>query len=494
MSEVLPKAPALHPVDSREIFKRPQQFFYCQRPTLATILEKLPELSNYFEIRQNLAQTRSHDTLAALNKTRNDNNVKNDAIEQEHVKRMRDSVQKSVLSLNSIINLIAEIEAQQKEKIREIQGDIKNVCQRKDASFQNKILLYLKYQENIKIVNYYTKYVKSHIVYVNNLVEIANIVQREHPHAEYIIHTDEIIKSIKKKPDVSYFEDRKKILARKIQNVSSEEKSLKINNMLDAVFISCEEHYNESFDFIEDDGLIDFEKAIDSTSNIYHGGLLNAIKRLIDNPKNSGEIIIELCQVFIEKFHATHQNALRYLFIIFTRYVFSRVYTMFAHQKIIVSDLLFINKLNKLRNCSPNDFPPSLKFLPSELHNVKISDFPDDHFYSSCVADILFLQFETCPVDFCYAAYKALNHLQKVAASFLHQSSEKDQEDCQLSLDELLDVTTIMLALASPVELRRMVTTFAPFVCGLRLSSQLEFAFMSLQSACDHVFSFRIKK
>ena len=308
------------------------------------------------------------------------------------------------------------------------------------------------------------------------------------------------------------------------------------------------------------------------------------------------------------------KNVMRFLFIMFSKLIFNEIYVTTFHQEFYyVQDFLFsnsiLNALDQIPSVS-NELKPSLPYLPVDVQNLKLMDLTHHEsfrVYSSCIEDVMMLQFKSSLVDFCYAAFKILEKIQKIASEILYDkkieeelekirdeasttlassynhsninninfsssdnfqdkckslenqspmsSATSDNErgnsnslpkatynfslvdnddessnresnnnssnnniklisssasnssvslqresmystrkskmqlkaDCQLSCDQLLDITTIIVILAGPFDLRRMIDLFGPFFSGLRLSSQLEFAFITLQSVCSHI-------
>ena len=526
--------------------------------TITTIVNDFPSIRNYFYI---------------INHQVDPNNTK-------HIEKMRLKLQEQVLSLQSCLELIFTKEKSLKMRESEMKLTLNEETKKnkiQSANLGNGKIKYvdqmmqqlskLKVEKNVKIlkmvkVDEYSNYAERSLkllnkykILIQNLMEIANIIQHKHPTSELIIRANLINQEISAKTPTFAIDNKMRSINNKISyltnhhnknrrkeryshiinrinsinNISSflaipkldsfseggsiqpenEAKTPspkenkkgtplynynKLSQVVQKVFQSCEEHYNEAFDFIEDDGLIEFHKMIkNSYSQFYYGELLKTIQLVKFDAKNCGEAIVKLCQNYIEmnKFdQRKYPNALRYLFYLFARYIFSQIYTESFHITIILENKAFPNSIYQLRKRCPKDFTLSTKFLPLNLHSTPISQFPEKHLYSNCVDDILYLQFESDPLNFCYSSYKVLNKIQNLAASFMSNAKDRSQQDCQLSLDELLDITTVIVLLAAPLELNRIIRVFAPFVSGLKLFSQLEFAFMSLQTVCTNISSF----
>lgn len=317
------------------------------------------------------------------------------------------------------------------------------------------------------------------------------------------------------------------------------------------------------------------------------------------NNKNGGN---EICNK--EEEEEKQKDVMRFLFVMFSKYIFNEIYTTTFHQEFFyMQDFLFsnsiLNGLDQIPSIT-NELIPVLPYLPTDLHDLRIRDFTEyESFrdYSKCVEDVMMLQFESSLVDFCYAAFKILDRIQKIASAILFDkkieaelekqrdgfassyhgpsnfipmgginsdnysnkskptenkqnqvnstsdnergnsnslpkatisginfgdtndeessnnkfissspsnssvsmqkdsssmySSKKSQmqlrADCQLSCDQLCDITTVIVIIAGPFDLRKLIDLYSPFVNGLRLSSQLEFAFLTFQSVCSNI-------
>ena len=317
------------------------------------------------------------------------------------------------------------------------------------------------------------------------------------------------------------------------------------------------------------------------------------------NNKNGGS---EICNK--EEEEEKQKDVMRFLFVMFSKYIFNEIYTTTFHQEFFyMQDFLFsnsiLNGLDQIPSIT-NELMPVLPYLPTDLHDLRIRDFTEyESFrdYSKCVEDVMMLQFESSLVDFCYVAFKILDRIQKIASAILFDkkieaelekqrdgfassyhgpsnfipmgginsdnysnkskptenkqnqvnstsdnergnsnslpkatisginfgdtndeessnnkfissspsnssvsiqkdsssmySSKKSQmqlrADCQLSCDQLCDITTVIVIIAGPFDLRKLIDLYSPFVNGLRLSSQLEFAFLTFQSVCSNI-------
>ncbi|OHT05141.1 hypothetical protein TRFO_27273 [Tritrichomonas foetus] len=445
------------------------------RPTLEKIKMEYPELSNFYEL-----HFLSNEC---------------DSDEYDHDSSISEAIQQAVLSTTGPLEIIHQEELKIKPKMESAQRCLKDLINNTSITYDIKILLYLKYRIDIKKLKFHQNHLNRLKHYIQVLTEIANIIMIDKLPCQYVIKTDLLNAAILENLDYKEFEARKWSLSIKIKSISND-RSSRANSKMMEVYKLCDESYNETLDFLEDDGLKDFVNAIDLMSPKFKSFLEKTIDFVQKNPEESGTKILMLTNSFLEITGASHENILKYLFIMFTRLVFNRLYVEKFDLEFINVDFPFQIKIRKLKNFRPSDFPPSLKFLPPELHNIPVKEFPPDHLYSECAQDVQFLQFETCPIDFCMACYRCLNHIQQVASSVLYSSctdENKSEQQFALSFDELFDITLVIVLYASPVELRQIIKLMTPYVGGLKVSAQLEFGFAVINSVCDQIMKFAKK-
>lgn len=352
--------------------------------------------------------------------------------------------------------------------------------------------------------------------------------------------------------------------------------------------------------------------------------LSNVIRKIKRSPKETGLLISKLCQTFsevymnifkekqrqveqqrrmeqaalqltqqqqssviinqIEHIDEIEKNMVRFLFVNFSRHIFNDIYINEMHKEYSAHpNVLFENSIKRARLVNPKEcetFQPTLKYLPSDLHEMNICAFTSQrsfHIYQKCVDDIVALQFEATPADFGYAVFKIIEKIQKIASDFLYTTKLEEEEekflrsldqakstnslgqpdissfssnlatsstedtsengvnhstsfdnvnissskaktlppqnvidlspsqfdsssssyvrkskqqiraDCQLSCDDLLDIFTLLIVVAAPFELRQSIEFFAPYLSYMRLSSQLEFASITIQNVVNHI-------
>ena len=96
------------------------------------------------------------------------------------------------------------------------------------------------------------------------------------------------------------------------------------------------------------------------------------------------------------------------------------------------------------------------------------------------------MQFEVCPIDFCVAAHRCLREIENVAVF------TRDAPNYAMSIDEVFDISMIVVVLACPLELPMAIESFSAYIEGLRLPSRLRFAFTTFKAICDNIVSMKL--
>jgi hypothetical protein len=190
----------------------------------------------------------------------------------------------------------------------------------------------------------------------------------------------------------------------------------------------------------------------------------------------------------------------RYLFFLFTRLFFDRIFvTVFADQSVPNSVLEFQNRVFALREFCPFVFGSREFHVPARFASIRLCDFPAEHPYTRAVAQFASLSFTLSPIDFCMTAKVALELTQEIASQLAFDSHTREtgqilaRTDHSLSLDELFDVSFIVFLLSDPVDVLTLVSSFEPFIEGLQLPSALQFGFSHLKALCEHIIHLDIK-
>jgi hypothetical protein len=121
-----------------------------------------------------------------------------------------------------------------------------------------------------------------------------------------------------------------------------------------------------------------------------------------------------------------------------------------------------------------------------------LADFPPDNLYQTAIAIFDALPYFICPIDFCMALHEGLKTLQNIASerSFEYLKAKgtwSAKRDHLLCLDDLVDVLTIVFLLANPMPTIGIVLAFEPYIHGLEMTSELEFAFTNISAMVGHL-------
>ena len=226
------------------------------------------------------------------------------------------------------------------------------------------------------------------------------------------------------------------------------------------------------------------------------------IKVSLGHPNAIGKAILTESNEYAKHFGIDPNSSLQVIFILFTRYFFSQLYITNISQNLLKADNTeFISRVNQLRNFSPIGFGFSGNFLPEHLKPMALKIFPKDNPYKEAIGYFELLQFQICPIDFCKVVHDALKMIQAVASEISFQIKTKAnggkvyaKSDHLLCLDDLFDISLIVLLLAAPVNLASMVEQFEPFIQSLEMTAELEFAFTNISAMVRHILELDIEK
>ena len=120
--------------------------------------------------------------------------------------------------------------------------------------------------------------------------------------------------------------------------------------------------------------------------------------------------------------------------------------------------------------------------------------------YNSSIDALETTRFHYCPLDFCRAVHEALRIIQNTASKLSYQSQYNAtkkvgaKSDHLLSLDDLFDITLVVYLLARVDELPGMVEAFEPYIAGLDMMAELEFAFTNITAIISHIMNLDMNK
>ena len=394
---------------------------------------------------------------------------------------VRKSVEETVLQLHKpnavIISKEADLEkekAKVEKKSRDVSGS--------DASFHDKLANVLKIQVDEERIETLRQHYERYKLLVQSFMSFVNFMQREWPCVVVKVNRDLLMDSISKVPSQSVYKLRKKAISLKVKEMKDKHASERPETVVAGLIEDASKRFTEFDDFFEDEGAVArFEVLVGLFPSVAKRRLKEKMKQCYNSPGNCGELLIDECNNIISLLKIVDERAMKILFLTLARYLFNDMYVRFIAAKLTAIDYTFALKVSKILEFPPVQFPHSTKFLAPEYHLIPMREFPEEHFYTGCIRMVEQLLFEVCPIDFCVAAHRCLREIENVAVFV------RDDPSYALSIDEIFDISMIVVVLACPLELPRMINVFAGYIEGLRLPSRLKFAFTTFKAICDNI-------
>ena len=370
------------------------------------------------------------------------------------------------------------------------------------CSFKRKGLYALQYTLRVKRINLIKKNldkISDCILFIGNLV---NIFATSKIDKELKILIPQIESAITKFTETDEKYNKLTRLIKVIDKLLQEPEQIdcsfnKINTMVAKMF-------NPTAGYFPDLGYAEqlFNLSLNQFSQEEKQLLEKRIKVSLDHPNAIGKAILTESNEYAKHFGIDPNSSLQVIFILFTRYFFSKLYTTSISQNLLKADNTeFISRVNQLRKFSPIGFGFSGNFLPEHLKPMALKIFPTDNPYKEAIGYFKLLQFQICPIDFCKVVHDALKMIQAVASDISFQIKTKAnggkvyaKSDHLLCLDDLFDISLIVLLLAAPVNLASMVEQFEPFIQSLEMTAELEFAFTNISAMVRHILELDIEK
>lgn len=245
-----------------------------------------------------------------------------------------------------------------------------------------------------------------------------------------------------------------------------------------------------------------FSLLVDNLPNEIKASIEKRIAISITHPNAVGKAILTQSTELMKHLEIDSEQNMQYMFILFARYFFSNIYMQTIGPNIFNADKSdFTTRLRRLRTVPPIGFGFSGNFLPKTLKSIPLGLYPQDNPYREAIGLFQLLQFQTCPLDFCKAVHDALKTIQSVASeiSFQIKTDANNgkvyaKSDHLLCLDDLFDISLLVLILAAPVSLEVMVKQFEPFIESLEMTADLEFAFTNISAMVKHICEMDIDK
>jgi hypothetical protein len=205
----------------------------------------------------------------------------------------------------------------------------------------------------------------------------------------------------------------------------------------------------------------------------------------LDHPSSAGQIALSLATEMLK-----NRDDLKYVFVLSCRYLFSSLY---CRLPLLGCAPEFSRRVAEMRKLSPLAFAANELFFPPQLRSVPISAIPAQNPYAEATGKMQAAVFQFCPIDFCAVIHDALCTIQATASEISWRETQAKtgriaaRGDHMLSMDDLFDVTMIVFLMAEPDGIPPLVEWFRPFIAGLELTAELEFAFTNVSALVRHI-------
>jgi hypothetical protein len=189
------------------------------------------------------------------------------------------------------------------------------------------------------------------------------------------------------------------------------------------------------------------------------------------------------------------------VFLLFTRYYFQRLYESEIRHEIARIDFADVGaRVTQMRQLNAAGFGVTEAFLDWRTLTAPLSTVTvDGNPYRTPIETFERLPYYVCPIDFCVTLAEALRAIQNIASrcSFEYLSRRgkvSAKRDHLLCLDELVDVSTVVFLLANPVPTIGLVLAFEPYIRGLEMTSDLDFAFTNISAIIRHILDLNMEE
>ena len=424
---------------------------------------------------------------------------------EQHLKKIDNSIEQTYQMINTIfIGIRGEQKAMDKremrlnEKIQDVNKDLHEKIEKRAA-----MLLYYE----LKKVFYNLKeiFVQDMCDKLIKCLEYIQVAHKECPEIDIKVNThfinDDIHsfpQSVKKAVLIS---KRKRELKKHIKKMKV--KPPKGITKMIKVLCSNLKDYDEKIGYFSDvgGGLEDFTSLISNLPIDFQKIINFLIAKSVSTPQSIGKNIYKASKELLQIKKLNEEKYMKYIFIYFARYFSNQMYIKSIYNSVEPSkSITFANRIERLRKISPFGFGIAKRYLKKSLTKLALYTFPRGHMYQEPVDIISSMSFMTCPIDFCKAALDAQSKVQVIASNFSFKERQLEtgqlfaKSDSLLSFDDLFDISFIVFLLAGACDLLAIADAFEPFVHGMMMPSEFEFAFTNFSEICHQIASLDIDK
>lgn len=403
-----------------------------------------------------------------------------------------------------LINLqktIFQRKSQEMMIMNEIRNKSVNGCTRKE-----RVSRYLLSELNLQLLIFHEKYLDSITDFLMKILNFINLLQTTQPDSDLKINLEKIIEKMFSFPKCS---KEGQIIVRNIQRMKSylstfEHKSLpKVRFLLKNLFNEISIIYRPELCYFPDSGCIEskFTAILSLMPKEFQSELAKHIKQCVVSPAMSGVIIIEQGKTLIQQMFLRKDQILSYLFLLFSRFYFASIYINYSINFQILGNVTTesIVRVKTLRKLTPFGFGLTKKYFPNPFLNTPLVSFPEDNPYSDAIGLFQMLRFMIEPIDFCYTIHKALKSIQQVSSQISIKSNEENavfssNSEHLLSLDDLFEISLIILLISAPYDLMGIISALGPYVEGLKMPSELDFAYTNIKALSHHILSLNLEE
>ena len=362
-----------------------------------------------------------------------------------------------------------------------------------DYKNQKYILKVLKYITQIELIDLHAQYYNVMMV---NLILIQTMLKNGYDQG-MIFYVDLDKSSIKAYLNGFPNDSKSRRIEKAIDVIKNKKKNVRkfTNNdflqmeqqMLDLQIKS----WDNKIQYFKDFGTIEniFLTYINNCSIDYLKEKLVLAYKLIEQKNDTvGKAILHVTEFFMENITIKNEKSTSAYFILFARYFFSELYQNVLWKKIFGYPHL-IGKISLLRKYSTDLFPVPKQFFTPKFLTIPLENIPKSNDYEPVINILKVMTFQYCPIDFCYYAYNAIQRLQQIASNISFSEKVKStgqmvpEHEHELSTDDIIDVLFILWLISGSLDLGSLVKSFEPYINGLMLPQELQFAFISFKMA-----------
>jgi hypothetical protein len=184
-------------------------------------------------------------------------------------------------------------------------------------------------------------------------------------------------------------------------------------------------------------------------------------------------------------------------FLLASRYVFGELY---RRRPVFLASPDYVHRLMEMKRFSSQAFNINENFLPAKFRSIPLEIFPTDNPYQEAIDFLVVAGFHCSPIDFCNVIHKALSIIQQIASDISWKGQQERtgkvvaKSPHLLAFDDLFDIALIVFLLAEPGMLQPIVQFFKPFIDGLELTAELNWAFTQIAALVEQIETLDFEK